>query len=248
MFAAVGNAPLFSSRTWNAADRSRPGARVLSWNYWVADSFILPASPEGRPRGKFLSNALCPSNGADINGPTANVNSIGKVLGGRAPDGKGDWDDYLNLLPNGGSHTMTFNPSLLRDGEHREKFKAFLRGYVENGGSALQINLVDAEMLRDAQKHPEAFLEFLLDFTRKIGGEAVLLPTSDAHNEFVNSYRKELEPGLKYSFMGPPRPCPRSRIASGPEPPTRRAGPSCKASRPVNGSSARHPFPLVRST
>jgi formate C-acetyltransferase len=159
---------LWTEETWKYKTRStgrqfRPG--MLSWNYWVADSFILPASPDGRPQGKFLSNALCPSNGADSNGPTANVNSIGKALGGKAADGRGDWEEYLNLLPNGGSHTMTFNPSILRDPEHREKFKAFLKGYIENGGSALQINLVDADMLRDAQKHPENYRHLLVRVT-----------------------------------------------------------------------------------
>ncbi|HSB66265.1 MAG TPA: pyruvate formate lyase family protein, partial [Anaerolineales bacterium] len=149
---------LWSGETWKYQTKStgrqfRPG--MLSWNYWVADSFILPASPDGRPRGKFLSNALCPSNGADINGPTANVNSVGKALGGKAMDGRGDWEEYLNLLPNGGSHTMTFNPSILRDAEHRQKFKAFLKGYIENGGSALQVNLINTDMLRDAQDNPE---------------------------------------------------------------------------------------------
>ena len=159
---------LWTEETWKYRTQStnrqfRPG--MLSWNYWVADSFVLPASPDGRPRGKFLSNALCPSNGADINGPTANVNSVGKALGGRAEDGQGDWEDYINMLPNGGSHTMTFNPSILRDGEHRDKFKAFLRGYIENGGSALQINLIDADMLRDAQKHPENYRHLLVRVT-----------------------------------------------------------------------------------
>ncbi len=159
---------LWTEETWKYKTRStnrqfRPG--MLSWNYWVADSFILPASPDGRPRGKFLSNALCPSNGADINGPTANVNSVGKALGGKAEDGRGDWQDYFNLLPNGGSHTMTFNPSLLRDPEHRAKFKAFLRGYIENGGTALQINMIDADILRDAQKHPENYRHLLVRVT-----------------------------------------------------------------------------------
>ena len=37
--------------------------------------------------------------------------------------------------------------ALMRDPEHREKFKAFLRGYIENGGSALQVNLIDADLL-----------------------------------------------------------------------------------------------------
>jgi pyruvate-formate lyase len=159
---------LWTEETWQHRSRItgrqfRPG--MLSWNYWIADSFVLPASPDGRPRGKFLSNALCPSNGADSNGPTANVNSVGKVLGGKAPDGNGDWGQFLNSLPNGGSHTMTFSPSLIRDPEHRLKFKAFLRGYGENGGTALQVNMIDADMLRDAQKHPEDYRHLLVRVT-----------------------------------------------------------------------------------
>ena len=159
---------LWTEETWKhrsqVTDRKfRPG--MLSWNYWIADSFILAASPDGRPRGKFLSNALCPSNGADIHGPTANVNSVGKVLGGKAADGQGDWGEFLNVLPNGGSHTMTFSPALIRDPEHKAKFRAFLRGYVENGGTALQINMIDADMLRVAQQHPEDYKHLLVRVT-----------------------------------------------------------------------------------
>ena len=141
----------------------RPG--MLSWNYWVADSDVLPASADGRKKGQFLSNAICPVNGADINGPTANVNSVGKVLGGKAQPAPSQWEQYVNLLPNGASHTMTFNPSLLRDPEHKAKFSAFLRGYAENGGTALQINILDADMLRDAQKHPEDYRHLLVRVT-----------------------------------------------------------------------------------
>ena len=46
-------------------DENRPG--MLSWNYWVGDGYILAASPDGREKGYFLSNAICPSNGADNN-------------------------------------------------------------------------------------------------------------------------------------------------------------------------------------
>ena len=158
---------LWTRMTWEHRTRStgrrfRPG--MLSWNYWVSDGYILAASPDGRPKGRFLSNALCPSNGADINGPTANVNSVGKVLGGNDPE-DGDWGEFNNLLPNGGSHTMTFSPSIIRDPEHKSKFKAFLRGYIENGGTALQINVVDANMLRDAQRHPEDYRNLLVRVT-----------------------------------------------------------------------------------
>jgi formate C-acetyltransferase len=159
---------LWTNETWNHKTIStkrqfRPG--MLSWNYWIAYSDILAASPDGRAKGKFLSNAICPSNGADSKGPTANVNSVGEVLGGKAADGKGDWGEYFNVLPNGASHTITFNPSILRDPEHRDKFKAFLRGYIENGGSALQVNMLNADLLRDAQKHPEDYRHLLVRVT-----------------------------------------------------------------------------------
>jgi len=172
----------WAEETWKYKTQSthrqfRPG--MLSWNYWIAYSDILPASPDGRAKGKFLSNALCPSNGADLNGPTAAVNSVGKALGGKAADGNGQWEAYLNCLPNGASHTMTFNPSLLRDPEHKEKFKAFLQGYIENGGTALQINMIDADMLRDAQQHPENYRHLLVRVT--------------GYNAYFTSIGKELQ-------------------------------------------------------
>lgn len=159
---------LWTDETWKykttiTNKQFRPG--MLSWNYWVSDGYILPASPDGRPKGKFLSNAICPCAGADINGPTANVNSVGKVIGGRDINGEGDWQGYFNLLPNGASHTMTFSPSLLRDPEHKSKFKAFLRSYAENGGSALQLNLIDADILRDAQRNPDAYRHLVVRVT-----------------------------------------------------------------------------------
>ena len=150
-------------RTVSTGRQFRPG--MLSWNYWAGDGFVMAASADGRPKGQFLSNAICPSNGADIKGPTSNANSVGKVLGGKALDGNGDWEEYFNCLPNGASHTITFNPSIIKDPEHREKFKAFLRGYCENGGSALQINMLDPEMLRDAQKHPADYRHLLVRIT-----------------------------------------------------------------------------------
>lgn len=139
----------------------RPG--MLSWNYWASAGFILPASPDGRRQGEFFSNAICPVNGQDILGPTANASSVGIALGGR--ESPGDYLDYINYLPNGASHTISFNQSLFRTEEHLAKFKSFLRGYCENGGSALQINVIDPEMLKDAQAHPENYQHLLVRVT-----------------------------------------------------------------------------------
>lgn len=157
---------LFAEEAWKHKTEAsnaqyRPG--MLSWNYWISDGYILAASADGRTKGQFLSNAICPSNGADTGGPTANANSVGKVMGGKGKDG--DYLDYRSNLPNGASHTITFSPAFLRDAGHKDKFKAFLRGYIENGGSALQINILDAEMLRDAQKHPENYRNLLVRVT-----------------------------------------------------------------------------------
>lgn len=157
---------LWSEETWRykttATDvQLRPG--MLSWNYWVGDGYILAASPDGRECGQFLSNAICPSNGADIKGPTSNINSVGKVLGGRQE--KGDYLDYINYLPNGSSHTITLSPSLVRDAVHKEKLMALLRGYAQNGGTALQINILDVETLMEAQKNPADYRHLLVRVT-----------------------------------------------------------------------------------
>lgn len=156
----------WSEETWKFRTKCtgrqfRPG--MLSWNYWIGNGFILKASANGRNEAQFLSNAICPSNGADINGPTANSNSVGIALGGNGENG--DYQDYFNCLPNGASHTITFNTSLLRDAEHKEKFKSFLKGYTKNGGTALQINILDAEVLKDAQKHPKDYRHLLVRIT-----------------------------------------------------------------------------------
>jgi pyruvate formate-lyase/glycerol dehydratase family glycyl radical enzyme len=123
----------------------------LSWNYWVAYAPFVAATPDGRRRGQFLSNAVCPVNGADRKGPTAVIKSVGNL--------------DLFTAPNGSSHTISFSPSLLRDPEHRQKLIALLRAYGKVGGSALQINIIDAEMLRAAQQHPDEYRNLLVRIT-----------------------------------------------------------------------------------
>ena len=151
----------------------RPG--MLSWNYWAgADAQFTVATPNGRNKGTFLSNAICPTNGADEKGPTAVTNSVGIALGGKTGEG-----EYVNYLPNGASHTITFNPSILKSPEHREKFKSYLKGYVENGGTCLQVNMLDSEMLKDAQKHPENYKNLLVRVT--------------GYNAYFNAIGKELQ-------------------------------------------------------
>jgi len=168
---------VWSDETWKYKTPTnyqfRPG--MLSWNYWAgADAGFTVATPNGRNKGTFLSNAICPSNGADLKGPTAVTNSVGVVLGGKTENG-----EYINYLPNGSSHTITFNPTILKDPENKEKFKSYLKGYIENGGTCLQINMLDVEMLKDAQKHPENYTNLLVRIT--------------GYNAYFNAIGKELQ-------------------------------------------------------
>jgi formate C-acetyltransferase len=136
---------------------------MLSWNYWPeTDTSWRQRGRESQ--GQFSVQRDLSRNGP-ISSPTSNTNSVGFVLGGKAPDAQGDWEDYLNALPNGASHTITFNPSMMKSPEHKDKFKAFLKGYARNGGTALQINMLDSDMLRDAQNHPQNYRHLLVRIT-----------------------------------------------------------------------------------
>lgn len=126
-------------------------AGYLSWNYWVSYAPVTGATPDGRRCGQYLSNAVCPVNGADRNGPTAVIKSVGAI--------------GLESAPNGASHTMSFNPGLLRSAEGRQKFKALLRAYGRIGGTALQVNLLDADTLRRAQNDPDTYGNLLVRVT-----------------------------------------------------------------------------------
>jgi formate C-acetyltransferase len=123
----------------------------LSWNYWIAYAPTTAATPDGRRRGTFLSNGLCPVDGTDRQGPTAVALSVGKL--------------GLESVPNGDSHTITFNPTLLKGAERVDKLASYLRAYGEKGGTALQINVLDAETLRKAQEKPEDYKNLLVRVT-----------------------------------------------------------------------------------
>lgn len=126
-------------------------AGYLSWNYGIAYAPATAATPDGRKRGTFLSNGVAAVSGMDQAGPTAAARAVG-ALG-------------LEVVPNGASHTISLPPSLMRDDEHLEKLAGFLRGYCRDGGSALQINAVSADTLREAQRKPDEFRNLLVRVT-----------------------------------------------------------------------------------
>jgi formate C-acetyltransferase len=123
----------------------------LSWNYWIAYAPTTASTPDGRRRGEFLSNAVCPVNGVDRKGPTSVIKSVGHL--------------GLETAPNGASHTMSLSPSLLRTEEQRRKLASLLRAYGKVGGTCLQVNVLDAETLREAQRRPDEYSNLLVRVT-----------------------------------------------------------------------------------
>jgi formate C-acetyltransferase len=90
-------------------------------------------------------------NGADRKGPTSVIKSVGAL--------------DLETAPNGASHTMSFSPSLLSSEEGKVKLMALLRAYGKVGGTCLQVNVIDADTLRQAQKHPDEYRNLLVRVT-----------------------------------------------------------------------------------
>ena len=123
----------------------------LSWNYWISYAPTTAATPDGRKRGQYLSNGVCPVNGADRLGPTAVVKSVGRL--------------GMETAPNGSYHTMSFSPTLLKSDENRRKMAALLRAYGQVGGTCLQVNVVSPETLRAAQHDPDAYRNLLVRIT-----------------------------------------------------------------------------------
>ncbi|MHA1580865.1 MAG: glycine radical domain-containing protein [Candidatus Freyarchaeota archaeon] len=92
-----------------------------------------------------------PVQGRDVSGPTAFLKSVGKL--------------GFDVTPNGASCIVTFSPSSLRDKEHLEKLASLLRAFDILGGTSLMINVIDAQTLREAQKHPEKYSNLLVRVT-----------------------------------------------------------------------------------
>lgn len=104
------------------------------------------ALPSGRKKGKPLAKDIAPGFTAK-NGLTATINSVTK--------------SDLSLLANGLACTINIDPEIARtqDGKILE---SLLRAYVNLNGSHIQFNSISLEDLKDAQKYPENYPNFMV--------------------------------------------------------------------------------------
>ena len=112
---------------------------------------IVGATPDGRKAGEPFATGVTPASGRDVNGTAAAVNSAGKL-------------DYLSAS-NGTVLTQWFHPSALADDRGLSNLAAVVRSYFDQRGQEIQFNVVSADLLREAQKHPEQYRSLVVRVT-----------------------------------------------------------------------------------
>jgi formate C-acetyltransferase len=126
--------------------RYQPG--LYSVTTHVALGLAVGATPDGRRSGTPLSQGISPVQGRDRHGPTAAMNSAARL--------------NHTLVSNGSAFNQKLNPAFLRGSKGPDVLAGLLNGYFRLGGMQLQWNLVDREMLRAAQQHPEDYRDLIV--------------------------------------------------------------------------------------
>jgi len=114
---------------------------LFSYGMYIGHGLVTGATPDGRKAGAGISPNFSPAPGRDTKGPFAVLKSTTRV--------------DQQLTPNGTALDITLHPSALRGSEGVEKLVAFLRSMMELGGMQVQFNVVDSDLLREAQADPE---------------------------------------------------------------------------------------------
>ncbi len=128
---------------------------------------VMQASVEGRKAEEPLSEGISPVQGADRNGPTAVINSMLKI----------DHTKTGGTLLN-----QKFSPQFFEGEENLEKLTHLIRTYFNQLGHHIQFNVVDADTLRDAQKHPEKYQDLIV----RVAGY------SDYFNDLTEELQQEI--------------------------------------------------------
>ena len=106
-----------------------------------------PATPDGRLNSEPFADGTCsPMAGRDSNGPTATLSSVGKLNPMRANE----------MLLN-----QKFMPQFL-EGENKTLFAQYLKTWYDLGCYHVQFNVVDKDVLLDAQVNPEKYPDLVV--------------------------------------------------------------------------------------
>ena len=101
------------------------------------------ALPDGHLAGEPLTMNTSATPGMDKNGVTSLINSVTKI--------------DLSQFPCGTVLDIMLHPSALGGQEGIETLCSIIRSHFAQGGMAIQFNIFDAGMLRDAKRHPDKY-------------------------------------------------------------------------------------------
>jgi Pyruvate-formate lyase len=101
------------------------------------------AVPFGRKKGDILSGNMSPTPDTDFEGATAVIQSYCKA--------------DLSKQTSGAALDVKLFPSAVSGEIGLGSLKSLIRGFIQLGGFFMQLDVVDAEVLREAQLHPEQY-------------------------------------------------------------------------------------------
>ena len=108
---------------------------------------VVGATADGRKSAEPISEGISPVQGADRKGPTAVIKSAAKM-------------DHVRT--GGTLLNQKFTPHLLADEDGIDKLAHLIRTYFMLDGHHIQLNVISADTLRDAQKHPEKYRDLIV--------------------------------------------------------------------------------------
>ena len=120
-----------------------PVESQVHYGEWTA------ATPDGRRRGEPITDGVGACQGADRNGPTALLCSVARL-------------NHAEHWAAGNTCNIKFSRTGVASEAALTGLKHLTSTYMRLGGQQLQINVVDAETLRDAQARPEQYEDLIV--------------------------------------------------------------------------------------
>ncbi len=150
---------------------------LFSWASTIPMGRETGATPNGRHSGAPISFGANPDNGFRKGGPvtpTSMSNAIAAVQPG-----------YGNAAP----MQLDMDPGLVADGAGIRNVEAVIRGHFDLGGTLVNANVLDTEMIRDACAHPENYPDLVVRVTGFSAYFASLSPEFRqlVHDRIVNT-------------------------------------------------------------
>ncbi|MBQ7246304.1 MAG: formate C-acetyltransferase/glycerol dehydratase family glycyl radical enzyme [Firmicutes bacterium] len=128
---------------WPDARGGKYSFNVHSQTVNVSHGLVTGATPDGRLAGDPFCDNASPMMGRDVSGPTATVKSVASM-------GQENFHD-------GALFNLRFDPRGVAGEKGLNSIEGVIKTYFKHGGEHIQINVVDDETLKAAQKNPEKY-------------------------------------------------------------------------------------------